>query len=81
MGAKMPHKRLKQRLVDAWGKMPDAHYFAGDMELIRLYADYRGKTGRDGFLLDDNAGSGFDDSDRSHGTVSTEDLRHTDFLA
>jgi len=53
MGAKMPHKRLKQRLVDAWGKMPDAHYFAGDMELIRLYADYRGKTGRDGFLLDD----------------------------
>ncbi len=49
----MLQSRLKKRLKAAWGKIPDAHYFAGDMDLIRIYADYRAEAGRDGFLLDD----------------------------
>ena len=49
----MLQSKRKKRLLAAWGKVPDAHYFAGDLELIRLYADARGKSGRDGFLLDD----------------------------
>ena len=34
-----------------------------------------------GFLLNDGARTGFDDSDGNHGTVSSEELRHTDLLA
>ncbi len=49
----MLRRKLKRRLKEAWGKPPDAHYFAGDLDLIRLYADYRAETGRDAFLLDD----------------------------
>jgi hypothetical protein len=49
----MLRRKLKKRLKAAWGRVPDAHYFAGDMDLIRVYADYRAQTDRDAFFLDD----------------------------
>ena len=49
----MLRSKLKKRLAAAWGKAPDAHYFAGDMDLIRVYADYRAETEGDSFQLDD----------------------------
>ena len=49
----MLRSKLKKRLAAAWGKAPDAHYFAGDMDLIRIYADYRAETEGDSFQLDD----------------------------
>ena len=49
----MFRSKLKKRLAAAWGKAPDAHYFAGDLDLIRIYADYRAETEGDSFQLDD----------------------------
>ena len=49
----MLRSKLKKRLAAAWGKAPDAHYFAGDLDLIRIYADYRAETEGDSFQLDD----------------------------
>ena len=49
----MRSHKLKQRLQTAFGKVPDVHYFAGDMDYIRAYYDFRQENGLDPFLLDD----------------------------
>jgi len=49
----MTTRKLKKRLRERYGKIPDPHYFAGDMEHIRAYSDYRQENGLDEFLIDD----------------------------
>lgn len=49
----MRTRKLKRRLRERYGKIPDPHYFAGDMEHIRAYSDYRQENGLDEFLIDD----------------------------
>lgn len=45
--------KLKKRLANNFGKIPDLLYFNGDMEYIRAYYDYRKENHLDEFLLDD----------------------------
>jgi hypothetical protein len=45
-------KRLR-RLERGFGSVPEVHYFAGDMENIASYYDYRRDNGLDSFLLDE----------------------------
>ena len=46
-------RKLKRRLQESFGKVPDPYYFAGDMEQIRAYYDFRRENDRDSFLLDE----------------------------
>lgn len=43
----------KRKLLERFGKVPEWHYFSGDMKGIRAYYDYCRDTGRTGFSLDD----------------------------
>lgn len=45
--------KLKKQLKRGFGVKPDLYYFAGDMDGIRTYADYRRDNGLDEFLIDD----------------------------
>lgn len=49
----MTRRRLRKILQQEYGKTPDVHYFAGDMESIRSYFDFCLEKGADGFLVDD----------------------------
>lgn len=43
----------KKRLRDSFGGLPNLHYFHGDMEYIRTYADFRRERDTEDFFLDD----------------------------
>lgn len=45
--------KLKRKLKDGFGKIPDPIYFSGDMEYIRAYHDFRKEKNMDDFLIDD----------------------------
>ncbi|MCL1873674.1 MAG: hypothetical protein FWF85_06115 [Clostridiales bacterium] len=45
--------KLKKQLKDNYGIQPSLHYFAGAMQAIRTYFDYRRDNHLDEFLLDD----------------------------
>ena len=49
----MRTKKLRQKLRNSFGKVPDPHYFAGDMDQIRAYSDYCRDHGMDRFQIDD----------------------------
>ena len=49
----MGKRKILKRLERAFGKTPDVHYFAGDMENIAAYYDYRRDNRLDDFLLDE----------------------------
>lgn len=49
----MTKRKMKKMLQRDYGKRPDIHYFAGDMENIRSYYDFRHEKGMDEFLVDD----------------------------
>ena len=49
----MRTSKLKKLIDKQFGKIPDPHYFHGDMEYIRAYYDYRRDNGLDKFLIDD----------------------------
>ncbi len=46
-------KSRRARLRDAFGKPPQTHYFPGDMDYIRAYADARVSRDSDDFFIDD----------------------------
>ncbi len=52
-------KRMRQ-LSASYGRVPDPHYFHGDMEYIRAYSDYRRDHKLDPFLIDDITWSDLD---------------------
>ena len=45
-------ENLFERLRESFGRIPDPHYFDGDMDYIRAYHDFRRDRGLDAFLLD-----------------------------
>jgi len=49
----MRTRKLKKRLRERFGTIPDPFYYSGDMEHIRAYFDYRQARGMDPFLVDD----------------------------
>jgi hypothetical protein len=49
----MGKKKILRRLGKNYGAIPDIHYFAGDMQNITSYFDYRREHGLDDFLLDE----------------------------
>jgi len=49
----MGKKKLRQKLSDNYGALPNFHYFEGDMGRIRSYFDYRWDNDKDPFLIDD----------------------------
>lgn len=49
----MKMQKLKKLLTQQFGKIPDTHYFYGDLNYIRAYYDYRRDNGLDDFLIDD----------------------------
>lgn len=49
----MTKKKLKKNLERRFGKVPDPHYFSGDMEYIRTYSDYCRSMDPDSFFIDD----------------------------
>lgn len=49
----MSLRKLKKRLQYKFGKIPDLLYFAGDMQNIKTYYDYRKENDLDEFLIDD----------------------------
>ena len=49
----MRKKKILHNLERNFGTVPDVHYFAGDMENITSYFDYRRERGLDEFLLDE----------------------------
>ena len=49
----MGKRKILKRLERDFGKVPDVHYFAGDMENIAAYYDYRRDNKLDDFLLDE----------------------------
>lgn len=56
----MNTRKLKRKLQQNFGKIPDPYYFHGDMEYIRAYYDFRRDTGRDAFLIDDTTWNDLD---------------------
>jgi len=49
----MRTRKLKRKLRASFGKVPDPHYFDGDMSYIRAYYDFRRDNGLDPFLIDE----------------------------
>ncbi len=49
----MRTKKLREKLRNAFGRVPDPYYFAGDMDHIRAYFDYRRDNGLDPYLIDE----------------------------
>ncbi len=49
----MGKRKILRRLERDFGRVPDVHYFTGDMENIASYYDYRRGNGPDDFLLDE----------------------------
>ena len=49
----MGKRKILKRLGRDFGGVPDVHYFAGDMENVASYYDYRRDNGLDDFLLDE----------------------------
>lgn len=49
----MGKRKILRRLELGFGTVPDVHYFAGDMENITSYYDYRRDNALDDFLLDE----------------------------
>lgn len=49
----MGKRKKLRRLAAGYGKVPDPHYFHGDMAYIRAYSDFRREQDRDPFTLDD----------------------------
>lgn len=56
----MSVRKLKERLRSRFGSVPDWDYLSGDMDSIRTYYDYRRKTGRDKFLIDETTWTDLD---------------------
>ena len=56
----MTKRKLKKHFEREYGKKPDVHYFAGDMDKIRSYFDFRWDKGMDDFLVDDITWSDLD---------------------
>ena len=65
-----------------FGKMPRSR-LVGELftQLAKAYLNSFVSVRPDGLLLDDGAGTGFNDCHGDHGTVSSEHLRHTDLFA
>ncbi len=49
----MNFRKLKKRLQNNFGKIPDRMYFEGDMAAIKSYYDFRKENDLDEFLVDD----------------------------
>lgn len=49
----MTRSKLRKRLEQSFGKVPDPHYYSGDMEYIRAYSDYRRGTDCSTAFIDD----------------------------
>lgn len=49
----MKKKKLRQKLLDGYGAVPEVRYEVGDLERIRTYYEFRREQGMDDFLIDD----------------------------
>ncbi len=49
----MRKKKLRQKLLEAYGAVPEVRYEVGDLERIRTYYEFRREKDMDDFLIDD----------------------------